>query len=332
MRFPVVIDACALIPYQLCDLLLRLAEQDVFQPLWSEEILDEVRRNLPKVGVSADKATRRVAAMHRTFPYAMVTGYSDLVPRMRCHKKDRHVLAAAVRSGAQVIVTTNLKDFPDDSLSPYEIEVVHPDSFLHSQLDLYPEVTLDCVNRQSASYGNPAMSTLDVLRALRSTAPNFSQMLGTQIVRGEIRELSRVAWSVQSTTDEALIDVFPDADPEKLTPAGVAFLWWSALMELPGSEDLLHALTYNVRAFGDYQWALKLLDGYSMATRFDPAIEAPEEVAFVRFVPDPGSVIRIVEGGSFSNHAIILTLVLEEGLWKVWGLGPHHPTMREVRG
>lgn len=332
MRFPVVIDACALIPYQQCDLLLRMAEQDMFQVLWSDEILEEVRRNLPKLGVPAKNARRRVAAMRDTFPNATVVGYSDLVPSMRCHKKDRHVLAAAVRSGAQVIVTANLKDFPDESLAPYDIEAVHPDSFLLSQLDLYPEITLECLNRQSAAYGNPAMSPLDVLRALRSTAPNFSQMLGTQLVRGETQEIGQVAWSVQTTAEEALLDIFPDADAEPLTPAGVGFLWWSSLMDLPRSADLLHALTYSARAFGDYRWAVEMLDGYSIATRFDAAIDAPDQIAFMRFVPDPGSTIRIVQGGSFSSSAIILTLVLKDDLWKVWGLGPHHPTKREVFG
>ena len=57
---------------------------------------------------------------------------------MTCHPKDRHVLAAAVAGGAQVVVTFNVKDFPAPSVEPHEIGVVHPDAFLLDQLDLYP--------------------------------------------------------------------------------------------------------------------------------------------------------------------------------------------------
>ena len=42
MSFPVLLDACVLLPYQLCDLLLRVAESGLYRPLWSEDILDEL--------------------------------------------------------------------------------------------------------------------------------------------------------------------------------------------------------------------------------------------------------------------------------------------------
>ena len=55
----VVLDACVLVPIRLATTLLWLAETGLFQPLWSEPILDEVQRNLPKVGVTPEQASRR---------------------------------------------------------------------------------------------------------------------------------------------------------------------------------------------------------------------------------------------------------------------------------
>lgn len=101
-------------------------------------MLAEVERNLPRLGVSPEKARWRVQQMRAEFPDALVTGYDALTPTMLNHPKDRHVLAAAVRAGAALIVTHNLKDFPDWALSPYDINAVSPDDFLLDQLDLYP--------------------------------------------------------------------------------------------------------------------------------------------------------------------------------------------------
>ena len=101
----------------------------MFRPLWTEQILSEVERTLiVKRGLAPAKARRRVQMMSRAFPDALVEGYEDLIPAMTNDPKDRHVLAAAVRSGAGVIVTANLKDFPTASTKRYEIEAVHPDA------------------------------------------------------------------------------------------------------------------------------------------------------------------------------------------------------------
>ncbi len=106
----VVLDACALVPIRLATTLLWLAEAGLFQPLWSETILDEVQRNLPKVGVTPGQASRRVSMMKEAFgTEALVDGFDDLIQEMRCDPKDRHVLAAAVRGGADAVVTFNLR-------------------------------------------------------------------------------------------------------------------------------------------------------------------------------------------------------------------------------
>jgi predicted nucleic acid-binding protein len=155
-RIRVVLDACVLLPYQLADLLLRLADAEMYEPLWSDAILSEVERNLiNKFGLPPEKAAKRLGHMRAAFPNAAVTGYEDLVNAMTTDPKDWHVAAAAVRGDAAIIVTANTKDFPPEALAPYDVEVVHPDEFLQDQLDLSPEVTRRCLAQQRSDYTRP---------------------------------------------------------------------------------------------------------------------------------------------------------------------------------
>jgi len=115
----------------------------------SEEILDEVERNLTgKFNLSPEKASRRLNHMRSAFPNAVVKDYEDLIPAMTNDPKDRHVAAAAVRGGAALIVTANIRDFPPESLEQYDIEAVHPDDFLQDQFDLDPTVTVACLRQE----------------------------------------------------------------------------------------------------------------------------------------------------------------------------------------
>ncbi len=88
MPFRVVLDACVLLPYQLCDLFLRLAESDMYEPPWSDDILNEVERNLvAKFAKTPAQASRRVGQMRENFPVSAVDGYRDLIPTMTNHPK-----------------------------------------------------------------------------------------------------------------------------------------------------------------------------------------------------------------------------------------------------
>jgi predicted nucleic acid-binding protein len=140
--FPAFLDTCSLFGAYLCDTLLRLADAGAYRPLWSAGVLDELQRNLVRRGLAQDAVDRRISEMRRSFPDAEVHGYESLVEAMTCDAKDRHVLAAAVRSDAEVLVTFNVTDFPEASVKPYDIEVVSPDDFLLDQLDLYPGASL----------------------------------------------------------------------------------------------------------------------------------------------------------------------------------------------
>src|ERR1035437_5435600 len=97
--YRVVLDACVLIPMPLADTLLRMAEAPrVYLPQWSQAIMDEVTRNL---------IAKREEELRRHFPEAWVEGYEPLIGAMTNDPGDRHVLAAAVRSHSDLIVTYN---------------------------------------------------------------------------------------------------------------------------------------------------------------------------------------------------------------------------------
>ncbi|MFI6129060.1 PIN domain-containing protein [Micromonospora sp. NPDC051141] len=182
-----VLDACVLVPSVLADTLLRCAEQGLYRPLWTQEILDEVRRNLPPSVLGA-KAERRVEVMREHFPTAMVSGYEHLIAEMVNDRKDRHVLAAAVAADAELIVTANLRDFPDHALAPYAIEVLHPDDFLCMLLDDDPERITDIVVQQAEATGRggrPKLSADDVLSGLAGCrAIRFAHRVSLRLAPG----------------------------------------------------------------------------------------------------------------------------------------------------
>lgn len=153
----------------LFDTLLRLAEADAYRPLWSTHILDELRRNLINAGIPADRVDRRITRMSQSFPDATVTGYESLIDVMANDPKDRHVLASAVRANAEVIVTFNIRDFPDPALKPYDVVAVHPDDFLLDQLDLYPGLTIEVLEQQASSYRREPTTIAGLLPLLERT-------------------------------------------------------------------------------------------------------------------------------------------------------------------
>jgi predicted nucleic acid-binding protein len=170
--FKVVLDANVLYPFSLRDTLLRAAAAALFQVYWSDEILEETRRNLVKsAAVPAESAAKLIATMRAAFPEACVTGYQSLVVSMKNDPKDAHVAAAAMKAGAQVIVTSNLADFRN---LPDGIEAQSPDEFLGNLCDLDREGLVDLLREQAAALRRPPRSFEELIAGLAKIVPDFA--------------------------------------------------------------------------------------------------------------------------------------------------------------
>ena len=98
---------------------------------------------------------------------SLVTGFEALIENLELPDPgDRHVLAAAIRSGADVIVTQNLKDFPQDKLASYGIEAQHPDEFIAHLLDLSAADVVGAAQEHRASLKSPPQSADEYLDTL----------------------------------------------------------------------------------------------------------------------------------------------------------------------
>lgn len=164
--FTVVLDACVLVPFTLADTLLRIAQTGSYDIRWLDDILDEVQRNVAHLIRDEARARKRVQQMRTAFPFACVEDYRPLIPAMTNDPKDRHVLAAAVRSECHTIVTANLRDFPPDALALWDVDVLDPDEFLLGQLDLAPGSVMRALHAQSSSYENPPITVPRIIGKL----------------------------------------------------------------------------------------------------------------------------------------------------------------------
>ena len=185
MAFTVVYDANVLYPAPLRELLVGLAQTGVVRACWTEEILNECFRNIlaqrPDLNQTRLRRTREL--MNRAVRDCLITGYERLVPALALpDPSDRHVLAAAVRAGAEAIVTFNLKDFPGASLRPFGIEAMHPDVFIQELMDISPEPVCAAVLDQVARLRNPPVPLPELLelfesRGLPASAARFRKLL-----------------------------------------------------------------------------------------------------------------------------------------------------------
>ncbi len=140
---------------------MELALTDLFRARWSEEIHKEWMRNVLKnrPDLEEHQLLRTKAFMDANVRDALVTGFESLIPSLKLpDPNDRHVLAAAIRCQSDVIVTLNLKDFPSDYLSSFDVEAQHPDEFVLYLLDLYPVQVCRAVEKVRQRLRNPSMN------------------------------------------------------------------------------------------------------------------------------------------------------------------------------
>jgi len=156
--FTAVYDACVLYPAPLRDFLMWLALSGRFRARWSAHIHAEWKASLLKKrsDLRTELLDRTSALMNEAVPDGLVTGYEHLIDGLRLpDPDDRHVLAAAIRCSASVIVTFNDRDFPPESVLPYGMEAQHPDIFVDNLFDLDPAAVVAAAQRHRRSLRNP---------------------------------------------------------------------------------------------------------------------------------------------------------------------------------
>jgi len=168
-RFEALLDANVLYPFRVRDVLLRFAEAGLFRVRWSRHILDEWEQSLLRSHPHLAGSVRsQRQAMARAFPEAAVEDYERFIEALDLpDPDDRHVLAAAICAGAQLIVTENARDFPEEALAPYGIETRSADAFLASTFELYPTQAVLALKRLRRAYGNPPFSAPELIMDLR---------------------------------------------------------------------------------------------------------------------------------------------------------------------
>lgn len=176
-HFTVVYDACVLFPAPLRDLLMEVALKGIFRARWTDAIHEEWIRNVlqRRPDLKPEQLQRTRSLMNANVLDCLVTGYEPLIDAITLpDPDDRHVLAAAIRAGADVIVTFNTKDFPPESLQPWGIESQHPDDFLSFQFDLAPHVLCEAARQTRARLKHPRKTVDEYLTTLEAQGlPQF---------------------------------------------------------------------------------------------------------------------------------------------------------------
>jgi hypothetical protein len=148
---------------------MRLALTDLFQARWTDLIPDEGTRNVltNRPDITPESLARCRRLMDEHIPDCLVTGYQKLIPTLSlADPDDRHVLAAAIHSGASFIVTFNLGEFPKSSLEPYHIGAIHPDEFAVRRWDEHPAAVLEAVKLQRAGLRKPPKTAAEYLATI----------------------------------------------------------------------------------------------------------------------------------------------------------------------
>lgn len=183
-----LLDANVLYPAPIRDILLQLAVEDLFRAKWTADIhrewIEALLRNEAHRNCTALERTRDL--MNTAIRDCLITDYEALIPCLNLpDPDDRHVLAAAILGRCDVIVTQNLKDFPQQVLNPYGIEAQHPDDFLSNYLNLSPGIFCAAIRKVRARLKKPPYSVSDYLATLTrqglvvtvSELEQFSQLI-----------------------------------------------------------------------------------------------------------------------------------------------------------
>ncbi len=177
-KFVTVLDANVLYPAPLRDFLLRLAQVGLLIPKWTDQIHDEWIRNLllNRSDLKSFQLEKTREAMENAFPDANVTGYKNLIAGLQLpDEDDRHVLAAAIKCKADVLITFNKKDFPSRYVFVHDILVETPDEFACRLLKANLPKVFQALLNQVNALKNPPQNTEQVLDTLENCDNRYSE-------------------------------------------------------------------------------------------------------------------------------------------------------------
>jgi hypothetical protein len=173
VKFTCVLDTNVIYPIEIRDLLFWFAHYELYTPKWSIHIFDEWKRVMARNGVPEKEILKRVEKANNAFPDALVKNYEGLIGSLNLPDlEDRHVLAAAIKTNANIIVTNNLNDFPTDVLEPLGLSAKNADDFLTDIIDLNHEVAIQAFRKMVMNRRDPDLDEYEVLAALRKNGLN----------------------------------------------------------------------------------------------------------------------------------------------------------------
>lgn len=184
-----------------------------------------------------------------------------------------------------------MKDFPESSYQEHGLEVIHPEELLIRLLNQDEDGCREALHRNASRRRNPPMTTPQLLAQLASHAPTFANTVHQQMLDGEIQVSDIPALVTEGIEASPLHKALTDPDPTD--PLSVAANWWKAMLNKDTMLDVLDALTFSPAAWKDYQRASDLLADQAIASRVYYAVDAPDDLAFVRFVPDVAQSSRV---------------------------------------
>lgn len=168
VKFKAILDTNVIYPIIIRDLLLWFAHYDLYTPKWSEGIFSEWKRVMLEKDINEKEAEKRIKRVDSAFPDALVQNYEPLIEHLEMKDvDDRHVLAAAIKSNANVIVTNNLKDFPSEYLSSFGLSAKSADDFLTDIIDLNQDIAIKAFKEMVLNKKNPEMDEYQVLESMR---------------------------------------------------------------------------------------------------------------------------------------------------------------------
>ena len=181
----VVYDANVLYPFHLRNLLVQCAVDRVVEARWSDQIHDEWMRNLAASSdnVVLERLRRTRDLMNRVLPGATVRGFERHIASVSLpDPDDRHVVAAAIESGAALIVTWNTRDFPSRALLPHRLRAQRPDAFLMARYETAPEIMKEVARNARSNLTRSDLTAKAYAEALRrQRIVRFAQVLSEDV-------------------------------------------------------------------------------------------------------------------------------------------------------